>query len=179
MNVRSTLCEDIRSHNKPSLFATPLAWATSDFVQTLIDEAGEIRPSETGMIVVSDDCSLDTVRELAATAVQGKLSPLRFAGASPSIVVGLPALQQGIRGPTLALTMSPEHAVAPVIALITYWLTHSGIDAAIVVAHHRHGVRSHLFKGLVVRSIDAELGQQVMQLCNAASDEPAFPDRNE
>lgn len=175
MHIKSAVYEGFRSRNKPSLFAAPLAWATGDFLQGLIQEAGEIVPAETGMIVVSDECSLDTVRGLAATAAQGDLSPLRFAGASPGIVVGLPALQQGIRGPTLTLTMLPDHAVEAIVALVAYWLKHNGIGAVIVLAHHRHSTSSHLLKGLIVRPAEVELRRRVEQLCRAESTESAKP----
>src|SRR5207249_4210471 len=100
----------IKVRNRPSFYAAPVAWATADFAQLLIGENGGIVPHHTGMIVVSDECSLSTIREVSRTAAHGTVSPLRFVGASPSIVAGLPALQQGIRGPTVCLTMSPGHA---------------------------------------------------------------------
>ncbi|PCE33696.1 hypothetical protein [Burkholderia ubonensis] len=171
MNVKTTLYSEIRSRNKPSFYAAPVAWATGDFVQSLIDESDAIVPNHTGMIVVSDECSLDTIRELAGAAAQGGISPLRFAGASPSIVVGVPALQQGIRGPTLTLTMSPEHAADPIVAMIRYWIERNGVDAVIVVAHRRHGAQAHLLKGLIVRSLEAGLRKQVLRLCEAGPDE--------
>src|ERR1700759_3268417 len=103
MVVKTVVYSDIKVRNRPSFYATPVAWAAADFTQLLIGDEGGIVPHHTGMIVVSDECSLSTIRDLSRTAAQGTISPLRFAGASPSIVAGLPALQQGIRGPTLCL----------------------------------------------------------------------------
>src|SRR5262245_24756419 len=107
MGLQTRMYSDIKARNRPSFYATPVAWAAANFTQSLIGDEGGVVPRHTGMIVVSDECSLGTIRELSRTATQGAVSPLRFAGASPSIVAGLPALEQGIRGPTLALTMPP------------------------------------------------------------------------
>src|SRR5215467_9919576 len=97
MVVKTAIYSDIKARNRPSFYATPVAWAAANFTQSLIEDAGGIEPHRTGMIVVSDECSLSTIRDLSRTAEQGTISPLRFAGASPSIVAGLPALEQGIR----------------------------------------------------------------------------------
>ncbi len=164
MVVKTATYSDIKLRNKPSFFATPVAWAAADFAQSLIEAEGGIVPERTGLIVASDECSLITIRELARTAAQGTISPLRFAGASPSIVAGLAALQQGIRGPTLALTMPPAHASGAIVALIEYWIRYSNIVAVIAIAHHAQEQGHHLFKGLIARSTGDDLMQQVLQL---------------
>lgn len=167
MKIKTTIYGEIKSHNKPSFYAPPVAWAAGDFVRSLIEDSGGIVPHAAGMIVVSDECSLGTVRELASTAARGSISPLRFAGASPSIVAGLPALQQGIRGPTVTLTMSPKYAMDPIVSMVNYWITRNKIESVIVVSHYQHGIQSHLFKGMVIRSIETGLRQQVVELCNS------------
>jgi hypothetical protein len=164
MVVKTAIYCDIKVRNKPSFYATPVAWAAADFTQLLIEDEGGIVPHHTGMIVVSDECSLSTIRDLSRTAAQGTISPLRFAGASPSIVAGLPALQQGIRGPTLSLTMAPDHASSAIMAMIKYWIRYGNIVSVIAIAHYKQGDRRHLFKGLIARSAGDELRQQVLQL---------------
>ena len=164
MVVKTAIYCDIKVRNRPSFYATPVAWAAADFTQLLIEDEGGIVPQHTGMIVVSDECSLSTIRELSRTAAQGTISPLRFAGASPSIVAGLPALQQGIRGPTLSLTMAPAHASSAIVAMIKYWIRYGSIVSVIAIAHYKQGDCRHLFKGLIARSAGDELRQQVLQL---------------
>jgi hypothetical protein len=164
MVVKAAIYSDVKARNRPSFYATPVAWAAADFTQLLIEDEGGIEPHHTGMIVVSDECSLSTIRDLSRTAAQGTISPLRFAGASPSIVAGLPALQQGIRGPTLALTMRPGHAASAIVAMIDYWITYSNIVSVIAIAHYKQGEHGHLFKGLIAKSAGDELKQQVWQL---------------
>jgi hypothetical protein len=167
MLVKTAMYGDIKVRNKPSFYATPLAWATANFTQLLIDNESGIVPHRTGMIVVSDECSLSTIRDLSRTAAQGAISPLRFAGASPSILAGLPAMQQGLRGPTLCLTMPPGHAFSAIVALITYWIRYGNIISVIAIAHYKQSERRHLFKGLIARSAGDELQQQVLELTDS------------
>jgi hypothetical protein len=171
MVVKTAVYSDIKVRNKPSFYAPPLAWATANFTQLLIEDEGGIVPHHTGMIVVSDECSLSTIRELSRTAAQGTISPLRFAGASPSILAGLPALQEGIRGPTVCLTMPPAHASSAIVALINYWLKYNNIVSVIAIAHYKQDERSHLFKGLIARSAGDKLRQQVLQLTDPQTEE--------
>jgi hypothetical protein len=169
MAVRTAIYSDIKARNRPSFYATPVAWAAAHFTQMLIEDEGGIVPHHTGMIVASDACSLSTIRELSRTAAQGTISPLRFAGASPSIVAGLPALQQGIRGPTLALTMPPEQASGAILAMINYWIRSGNIVSVIAIAHYQQSEDRHLFKGLIARSAGDELRCQVLQLSDSQS----------
>lgn len=167
MAVKTALYPSISSRNGPSFYATPVAWAVAHFTRSLIEAEGDIEPERTGMIVASDACSLATVRELSRGADRGSISPLKFAGSSPSIVVGLPALEQGIRGPTLCLTMSPEHASEAMLAMIGYWTRYNAIAAVLAIAHHQRG-EEHLFKGLIARSVDDALASQLRQLADPA-----------
>jgi hypothetical protein len=171
MVVKTAIYSDMKVRNRPSFYATPVAWAAANFTQLLIDNEGGIVPHRTGMVVVSDECSLTTIRDLSRTAAQGTISPLRFAGASPSIVAGLPALQQGIRGPTLCLTMPPDHASSAIVALISYWIRYGNIVSVIAIAHYKQGECRHLFKGLIARSAGDELRQQVLQLTDPQTGE--------
>jgi hypothetical protein len=164
MTVRTVIYTDVKAQNKPSLYAPPVAWAAANFTRLLIEDEGGILPHHTGIIVASDECSLSTIREISRSAAQGTISPLRFAGASPSIVAGLPALQHGIRGPALALTMPPDHASSVIVAMINYWIRYGNIVSVIAIAHYKQGEGCHLFKGLIARSADDELRQQVLQL---------------
>lgn len=166
MAVKTAIFDEIKTRNRPSFYAAPVAWAAVDFTRSLIEQEGEILPQQTGIIAASDQCSLSTIRELSRTAAEGTISPLRFAGASPSIVVGLPALQLGIRGPTVMLTMAPDHASGAILAMITYWMKSGDVNAVIAIAHYPQGERHHLFRGLIARSMGDELARQVAQLCD-------------
>ncbi len=169
--VKTAVYSDIKGRNRPSFYAPPVAWAVANFTQLLIEDEGGIVPHHTGLIVVSDECSLSTIRDLSRTAAQGTISPLRFAGASPSIVAGLTALEQGIRGPTVCLTMPPAHAASAIVAMIDYWTRYSNVVSVITIAHYKLDESRHLFKGLIARSADDELRQQVLQLVDSQTEE--------
>jgi hypothetical protein len=164
MPVTTAIYNEIEARNRPSFYAPPLAWAAAHFADRLIRDEGGIVPLRTGMIVVSDECSLETIRELSSTAARGAVSPLRFAGASPSIVAGLPALEQGIRGPTLCLTMPPKHAPRAVAAIVDHWIRYGNIVSAVVIAHHKLGNGDHLFTGLIASSAGEELERDLLLL---------------
>ena len=164
--LKTAIYRELQTRNRPSFYATPVAWGVANFVQLLIGAETGIAPRHTGLIVVSDECSLRTILELARSAAQGMISPLKFAGSSPSIVAGLPALEQGIRGPTLALTMPPRHASSAIVALITYWMLDSEIGSVIAIAHYEQDDRRHAFKGLIARSLGKDLSEQVHRLCD-------------
>lgn len=163
----------IVSRNRPSVFATPLAWAVADFARSLIASEPSIDPLRTALVVVSDECSLATVADLARTAVKGIVSPLRFAGASPSVIAGLPALEQGLRGPVLCLTMMPRHASGAINALVRYWLRESGVAAVVAIVHAADAAGTHRIAGLVARSFGHDLVGGVERLI-AAADGKAF-----
>lgn len=172
MALKTAAYSDIKVRNRPSFYAPPVAWAAADFARSLIEDGGEIVPHHTGMIVASDECSLGTIRDISRMAAQGTISPLRFAGASPSIVAGLPALEQGIRGPTMALTMPPQYAARAIVAMIDYWIRNCDVAAVIAIAHYRLDQR-HLFKGLTARSAGEETKRSVRQLCHSPMVETA------
>ena len=172
MVVTTAVYSEIEVRNRPSFYATPVAWAVASFTQRLI-EANPTEPHRTGLLVVSDECSLATIRELSRTAALGTVSPLRFAGASPSILAGLPALQQGIRGPTLCLTMRPQHAVDALAATISFWIRYTDIASAIVVAHYPQGDDRHVLTGLIAKSAGTPLRQQLLRLCRHSDGDDA------
>jgi hypothetical protein len=164
--IKTALYAERESRNRSGFYAAPLAWAAADFTRRLIEDEGAIAPHHIGLILVSDECSLAAIRELAGTAREGRISPLRFAGSSPAIVAGLPALEQGIRGPVLALTMRPRLAQAAVMALIRYWTSYSGVTAVIAIAHFRDLQGADLFKGLVATSAEKVTTDDLSQLLN-------------
>ncbi len=165
VTVKTVIYSDIKVRNRASFFASPVAWATANLTQLLINEESQIDPYHTGMIVVSDECSLATINELSDSASRGSISPLRFAGSSPSIVTGLSALEQGIRGPTLAFTMPPKNAAIAIIAMIDYWISYNEITSVIVITHHRRNRGDHILKGLIARSADKEVREKIVPLC--------------
>lgn len=172
MKIHSSLQNEIQSRNAPSLYADPVAWAVSDIVRKILADAelsgSELR--ETGLIVVSDTCTLSTIRLLSDEAGRGSISPLRFAGASPSIVTGLAALRENMQGPTLTLTMNPKSSVAAIAALSRLWMSFNNIASTIVVTHFLLRDVGHLCKGLFLQSVEHSVDAFLTDLCDPTTE---------
>jgi len=72
-------------------------------------------------------------------------------------VAGLPALEQGIRGPTLSAYNAADHASNAIVAVINYWIRYSRIVSVIAIAHYKKDEGRHLFKGLIAKSAGDEI----------------------
>lgn len=170
MGSRSLILTALESKNAPSIFADPLAWAVADFVGGLLGAIDLTRSDriQTGLIVVSDLCSLSTIRALSAMSKQGSLSPLKFAGASPSIICGLAALREQIRGPTVTFTMDPRTSRAAITALIRLWMMFNSVSPVIVVTHLQVPDVGHHLRGRLLFTPNPHLDSEVDDLCDFA-----------
>lgn len=145
--MKSAHYSKVVARNGPSFFAPPAAWAVAQFAAELVEGLGPYDMENFALVVTSDECSLDTVRALSQTLARGSLSPLRFAGSSPSILAGLAAIQLQIRGPTICLTMPPENAGTAIEALLAFWLESEVVSAAMAISHWPAENDGHLLKG--------------------------------
>ncbi|MER5206208.1 hypothetical protein [Streptomyces sp. NPDC002825] len=119
--VRGDLAEVER--RGPLKFADPAAW----LVRSALAEAAQALPAapgETaGIIGVSEFATGQSLRAVAADAVEGHSSPRRFVAASPGTLVGLSSIEFGHVGPTLLLTMPEEPGWALAHTIAESWLT--------------------------------------------------------
>ena len=73
--------------------ADPAAWLVADAMEQALNACSapwqEAR-KEIGVISISDRCTLFTMNGIASGAQNGQVSPLRFAGANPGSITGLP-----------------------------------------------------------------------------------------
>ncbi|WP_053666612.1 hypothetical protein [Streptomyces sp. MMG1121] len=145
--LTTTLAE--HTHNGSSLFADPVAWLMAEAVARAVEDcpadlaaAGD----HVAMIAISDVCTLDTMRTIARATPRGRLSPLKFAGANPGSVAGLPCIRGGFRGPTLTLSMPPEAALPAALAMAEGWIARGSARFVLVGAHRvdgdAHGARA-------------------------------------
>lgn len=119
-----------------SLYADPLAWVAVDAVQAALDRIPLALGSEVGVIAVSSVGTRRTMRQIAGSVARtGRVSPLRFAGANPGSLAGLPCIQFGFRGPSLLLTMAPGAAAPYVSALAQSWLDSHMCQYVAVIEH--------------------------------------------
>jgi hypothetical protein len=132
-----------RSRNAPSHYADPVAWlATEAAEQAILRSSEEVlaQPDDVGVLAVSDECTVATMRDIAARMRRGRISPLTFAGANPGSLAGLPCLRWRLRGPTMTLTMPPERAHVAASAIVRLWLASGQARLVLVLDHWREPV---------------------------------------
>jgi Beta-ketoacyl synthase, N-terminal domain len=122
-------------HNKPSMFADPVGWLVAEVVQSRLAAVSTADPEHTGLVVVSEIATAETMGRLAVTARAGRVSPLRFAGANPGVVAGLACIRSGLRGPALLLTMAPAAGLPIAAMMARAWLRDGAASAVLVVEH--------------------------------------------
>ena len=125
----------------PSLYADPASWAVLEAVDALW--AGcpdEVRaaPRTTAMVLVSTHATADTMVAIARAVPGGRLSPLRFAGASAGGPISLVCLVHGLRGPTLTITTDPADGVPAAGTMARHWLR-TGAASHVVLGVHTPG----------------------------------------
>ena len=138
-------------------YADPVAWLISSTVLQLLAQVGdEDSRGRTGLIVASETATAETMRDVAAAAVHGRVSPMRFAAASPGTVVGVACATAGLRGPALLLTTRGDDPV-PAQLVADLWLedeTEAGVRPdrvarMLVVGHAQDATGRHTVQGLV------------------------------
>lgn len=147
----------VRPRRRACLYADPLSWLVLEAVERAAETCGgELRSARDGVghIVVSDQCTAHTMRDIAAAVAEGRVSPLRFAGANPGAVLGLTSQLLGLSGPSLTLSMPPERGLVFALALTRLWLYRSSATHVLVTSH-----RSDASGHRVASSILTAVGQ--------------------
>jgi hypothetical protein len=142
------------ARNGPSFFADPAAWLVTAAVADALDACPEnvlARPDAAGVIVVTQRCTAVTLQAIARTAGRGMVSPLRFAGANPGILAGLPCITYQLRGPSLVLATDPATGVPAAAAVAASWLSLRQA-AYVLVAVHLAREGQHAARCAVVRT---------------------------
>ncbi|WP_406207807.1 polyketide synthase [Kitasatospora sp. NBC_01560] len=142
------------ARNAPSFFADPVAWLIAAAVDRALDDCPDDlthRPDQVGVIALSALCSGLTMAALAASAGRGMVSPLRFAGANPGVLAGLPCIRRQFRGPTLTLAMPPAHGLEPAAVAAGAWLD-GGQATHVLIATHLVEDGVHVARCAVLRA---------------------------
>ncbi|MCP3803419.1 hypothetical protein NLX83_29505 [Allokutzneria sp. A3M-2-11 16] len=121
----------------PGVYADPVAWLLADVVHTALADCETTSPSRVGVIAVSEFATRDTLRQIADSAANGRVSPMRFAAAGPGSPVGLICSVFGFQGPTAVLPMPKESARTVIEALLADWLSGARpcVEQVVVVTH--------------------------------------------
>jgi hypothetical protein len=127
-----------------SFYADPVAWLVVSALRAALGGApSEVRSrvAEIGVLAVSEHGTRHTMRSVAASAARGRVSPLRFAGASPGSLAGLPCIVLGFRGPSLLLCMAPREAAGVAALTVSGWLASGQCRYAALAEHTAEGDR--------------------------------------
>jgi hypothetical protein len=136
----------------PSLYADPASWAVLEAVDELWagypDEAQA--PGTTAMVLVSTHSTVDTMSGIARAAPGGRLSPMRFAGASAGGPISLVCMAHGLRGPTLMITTDPAEGLPTARTMARHWLRTGAASHVVVAVHDHDPLRGHEVQCVVV-----------------------------
>lgn len=143
--------------NGPSFFADEAAWLVASAATRAIAAAAEdvvAAPDAVGVIAMSATCTASTMQRLAATASSGVVSPLRFAGANPAVIAGLPSITLGLHGPTLVLSMPPAEALDTAALVVAAWLRDEQARYVLLAAHEAGAARCAVLRAARDRESD-------------------------
>lgn len=126
----------------PSMYADPASWVVLEAVDKVRDDV-PTAPETTAMVLVTTHSTIDTMAAVAGAVPGGRLSPLRFAGASAGGPVSLACQVHGLRGPALVITTDPVDGCPAALTMARHWLR-TGVASHVVIAVHDHDpVRGH------------------------------------
>ncbi|MBP2330540.1 hypothetical protein JOF56_010925 [Kibdelosporangium banguiense] len=133
----------------PSMYVDPVSWLVLEAVdEALADCPDTVRqsPDEVAVMLVSTHATLHTMTEIAKAIPSGRLSPLRFAGASPGGAASLTCLVHKFRGPSLMMTTTPDEGWPAALTMARFWLRTGAATSVVLSAHtasdHGHRVRT-------------------------------------
>lgn len=154
--ARTLRATDATPHRRiPSRYADPASWAVLAAVDELwAGRPDDLRPAAgtTAMVVVSTYGTTDTMTAIAGMVPGGRLSPLRFAGASAGGLASLACMVHGLRGPALVITTDPADGLPAARSMARHWL-HTGAASHVLIADHDHDpLRGHEVRCVLVTS---------------------------
>lgn len=141
---------------KASLYADPLSWLVLEAVEQAITEHRDVITSacsSVGHIAISDHCTLKTIHDISATLSSGHLSPLRFSGACPGMVIGLPSQFLRFSGPSIVWSMPSDNMQIYAAALAQIWLDEGSATHVIITDHHVDESGHHIRSVVVTQNV--------------------------
>ncbi|QDX31001.1 hypothetical protein [Dickeya poaceiphila] len=144
-----------KSAQKASLYADPLSWLILETVEQAIAghrDAITSACASVGHIAISDQCTLKTIHDIAATLSSGHLSPLRFSGACPGTVISLPSQFRRFSGPSMVWSMPPDNTQHYAAVLARVWLDEGAATHVIITTHHVDASGHHIHSIVVTHS---------------------------
>lgn len=142
------------ARRKASVYADPVSWLVLEAVERAVADCPELLAAReaVGHVVVSDHCTLHSMRQLAEGIAAGRVSPLRFSGANPGLLCSLPCHIFGFNGPSITLSMPPERGVGPALAIARGWLCRLAATHVVLTSHHTDEEGHHIFSRVLRRT---------------------------
>ena len=134
-----------------SFYADPVAWLVTDAVEAALRDAGErvrAAAAETGVLSVSREATKLTMHQLATAG--GRVSPMKFAGASAGSIAGVPCIVFGLQGPSMVLSMPPADGRAVAQLVARSWLAAENCRYVVLNEHEAVGENGHVVRSSVV-----------------------------
>nr|WP_052479233.1 hypothetical protein [Kibdelosporangium sp. MJ126-NF4]CEL23086.1 hypothetical protein [Kibdelosporangium sp. MJ126-NF4]CTQ90223.1 hypothetical protein [Kibdelosporangium sp. MJ126-NF4] len=138
--------EPARRQRIPSMYADPVAWLVLEAIdQALADCMDTVRQAadDVAVILVSTHATVDTMADVARATETGRLSPLRFAGASPGGAASLACIVHSLRGPSLLLTTEPGTGWPTALTVARCWLRTAAASQVLLSAHTADAQQGH------------------------------------
>jgi hypothetical protein len=133
------------ARNNPTRYADPVAWLLLAAVEQALTGHDEITAAadEVAVVVCTAESTRRTMGAVAAAAARGRSSPLRFAGSNPGTVAALICIEQGFRGPSLALSAYDPPGTGIPAAVAGSWLRTGKARYAVLAAHRTEPDGTH------------------------------------
>lgn len=152
--------------NRASFYADPVAWLVDAAVGKAVAATTDLEPEDLGVVVITGALASATTRQVAGGAARGRVSPLRFAGANPSILAGLTCIQRGFRGPTAVFVAEVDRMADVAVTTAADWV-HRGHATHCALVVHRMDNAGHTAHFVLITAADDEMGVDVAAMLTA------------
>ncbi|MFI6784598.1 hypothetical protein [Micromonospora sp. NPDC050276] len=137
----------------PLMYGDPVSWLVTEAVsRALAAGADQILTArdDVGVILVSARCTLKTMREVRRSSATGRVSPMRFTGASPGSAGSLVCMVHRLTGPTLTLVNDPAVGLGVAATIARAWLVSKAAAYVVVTAHEVSAAGEDVAESVVV-----------------------------
>ncbi|MBD1372674.1 coronafacic acid synthetase [Hazenella sp. IB182357] len=140
-----------------SFYADPAAWLVVDAVKDALQRFNrDLTPikEKIGVITISDICTLNTINMIRNQVSKGRVSPIRFAGANPGSMAGLPCIIHGYRGPTLVFTSPLAETIDAVVATVLSWLRKQQASYVFINTYQQQSTECYTVRSILVSELN-------------------------
>ncbi len=158
ISCEESISTDLNTIKKsvPSIYADPASWLVLDALEKAIKTCNidiEKDRIEVGVIAISAQCTKHTMHRITNQVKGGRISPIRFAGANPGSLAGLPCIIYGFKGPSLTFSMLPNDCLETVNTLSISWFRQKIIRFLIVNCYEIDDCNNHIATSFIIQGL--------------------------